>query len=66
MTASEQPERIASMADMAETGVDGRAGMILGYRGGKMAMHHGGRPKFVAGRCTACGRCAEGSRARSA
>jgi len=38
MVMGERPERIASMADMAETGVDGRAGMILGYRGGKMAI----------------------------
>lgn len=33
--------------------------MGLSDRGGKMAMHHGGRPEFRAKACTACGRCAE-------
>lgn len=31
--------------------------MGLASRGGKMAMHHGGRPILLAERCTACGRC---------
>lgn len=33
--------------------------MGLADRGGKMAMHHGGRPIFKASKCTACGRCAQ-------
>lgn len=32
--------------------------MGLASRGGKMAMHHGDYPVFVAKKCTACGRCA--------
>jgi predicted dehydrogenase len=33
-----QPNRIASMADLGETGIDEQAGIILGYPGAKMAM----------------------------
>jgi predicted dehydrogenase len=33
-----QPNRIATMADLGETGIDEQAGMILGYPGEKMAM----------------------------
>lgn len=33
--------------------------MGLSSRGGKMAMHHGSHPDFVAESCTGCGRCAE-------
>ena len=33
--------------------------MGLASRGGKMAMHHGSYPEFIATACTACGRCAE-------
>jgi uncharacterized Fe-S center protein len=33
--------------------------MGLSCRGGKLAMHHGGRPEFVETKCTGCGRCAK-------
>jgi len=33
--------------------------MGLSSRGGKMSMHYGGHPDFVAEDCTACGRCAQ-------
>lgn len=32
------PERIVSMADLGETGVDEQAGIVLGYTGAKMAL----------------------------
>lgn len=32
--------------------------MGLSSRGGKLAMHHGGHPNFLADRCTSCGQCA--------
>lgn len=33
-----QPNRIASLADLGETGIDEQAGMVLGYPGEKMAI----------------------------
>lgn len=33
--------------------------MGLASRGGKVSMHHGSHPDFLAERCTACGKCAK-------
>ncbi|MFC1461876.1 DUF362 domain-containing protein [Verrucomicrobiota bacterium] len=33
--------------------------MGLASRGGKLAMHHGSHPDFLAEKCTACGKCAQ-------
>lgn len=35
-----KPERIASMAELGETGVDEQSAMILGYEGGQLAVLH--------------------------